>query len=185
MPKPNHRNKILNAGLAVFHEQGFHGCGIQDIVTYAGVPKGSFYNHFKSKDALGLEILKMYWEANAEKRAILHNEKVPAIERIEKYLEATGYHEHGCLIGNFSSELAGAEAFRSSLDELYQYWIKDVAACIKVGQQDGSISKEDNPENMAEFIIASLEGAILKTKVSRDQKILERFRKFIRVFISK
>jgi len=58
MPRPNVREKIIDAGLKVLIEKGFNGCGVQDITAAAGVPKGSFYNHFESKEALGGEVVE-------------------------------------------------------------------------------------------------------------------------------
>ena len=57
MPKPSHREKILTEGLRVVHERGFAGASVRDIVQAAGVPQGSFTNHFASKEAFGLEVL--------------------------------------------------------------------------------------------------------------------------------
>ena len=168
MAKPNHRSKILSAGLAVFHARGFHGSGIQDVVDHAGVPKGSFYNHFKSKDALGLEVLNYYWETNAGMRLALRESGVPALSRIDRHIAAAGYDENGCLIGNFSGELAASDTFRPRLSTLYKAWIADVAACIQDGQNEGTIRQDDSAESLAEFIIDGLEGAKLKAKVDRD-----------------
>lgn len=183
MPKPNHRDKILSAGLAVFHEQGFHGCGVQDVVDHAGVPKGSFYNHFKSKYALGLEVLECYWEAGGAARTALQAGGVPALKRIDRHLAALGYDKNGCLIGNFSSELASSDQFRLRLSELYKTWISEVAACILEGQKDGTIRNDDKAVNLAEFVVEGFEGAKLKAKVERDPAVLNRYRKSIRLFL--
>jgi len=183
MPKANHREKILNAGLAVFHQQGFHNSGIQDIVNYAGVPKGSFYNHFESKDALGMEILQTYWAANADTRKMLHDEDLPALERMEQYLKGTCYSENGCLIGNFSAELSGSDPFRASLADLYQRWNKDIESCIRAGQKEGTIRDEESAKNLAEFVTTGFQGAVLKAKVDRDPKVLDRFRKSMLLFL--
>ncbi len=64
MPRPNVREKIVDAGLRVLIEKGFNGCGVQDITAAAGVPKGSFYNHFESKEALGAEVVERYGRNN-------------------------------------------------------------------------------------------------------------------------
>jgi len=185
MPKPNHRDKILSSGLAVFHQQGFHGSGIQDIVNHAGVPKGSFYNHFESKDALGLEILNTYWEYGAKARKELENTDIPVLGRIQRYLDATVYDERGCLVGNFSGELSNSETFRSRLSELFDIWKNDLASVIHTGQQDGTIRSNDSAANMAEFFIIGLQGAMLKAKVDRDPDVLERFRNSIQLFLQK
>ncbi|MEP3276818.1 MAG: TetR family transcriptional regulator C-terminal domain-containing protein [Stappiaceae bacterium] len=183
MPKPSHREKILSSGLAVFHEQGFHGCGIQEVVNHAGVPKGSFYNHFKSKEAFGLEVLESYWQAGGGARAELQAAGVAPLKRIDRHLVAVGYDKNGCLIGNFSSELAGSDDFRSHLSKLYKTWISEVAACIKEGQKDGTIRDDDRAENLAEFVVEALEGAKLKAKVEREPAVLKRYRKSIRLFL--
>ncbi|MFY0611854.1 MAG: TetR family transcriptional regulator C-terminal domain-containing protein [Hyphomicrobiaceae bacterium] len=183
MPKPNHRENIVRAGLAVFHAQGFHGSGVQDVVNHAGVPKGSFYNHFESKNALGLEILNYYWEQHAATRAILAEQTIAPLVRIDRHLAALGYNECGCLVGNFSAELSGSDDFRLQLAELFRKWELDLAACIKDGQRAGSIRDDDSPKTLAEFVIVSLEGAILKSKVDRDPAVLKRFRKSIQKFL--
>jgi|SRR6516164_4874142 TetR/AcrR family transcriptional repressor of nem operon len=62
MAKINVRERLLDAGLETLHRCGFNGCGVQEIAETAGVPKGSFYNHFESKEALGAAVLERYWE---------------------------------------------------------------------------------------------------------------------------
>lgn len=183
MMKQNHYNKILSAGLTVFHEQGFHASGTQEVVDLAGVSKGSFYNHFKSKDALGLAVLDFYWQNNADTIALLHGPKVPALKRIHRYLAAVGYDENGCLIGNFSIELANSDFFRPRISKLMNTWVEEIAACISDGQDDGTIRKDDSAANLAEFVVVSLEGAIMKAKISRDQGVLKRLRKSVRLFL--
>src|ERR1700748_1619039 len=87
MPRPNVRQKIVDAGLKVLIEKGFNGCAVQDITDAAGVPKGSFYNHFESKEALGAEIVERYGMNNT-RRAILHDKNVPALQRLRTHFAA-------------------------------------------------------------------------------------------------
>lgn len=181
--KQNHYEKILSAGLTVFHEQGFHASGTQEVVDLAGVSKGSFYNHFKSKDALGLAVLDFYWQNNADTLALLHGPKVPALKRIDRYLAAVGYDENGCLIGNFSIELANSDFFRPHISKLMKTWVEEIAACISDGQNDGTIRKDDSAVNLAEYVVVSLEGAIMKAKINRDPSVLKRLRKSIQLFL--
>src|ERR1700733_13523826 len=86
MPKPNAHQKIVDAGLKVLIEKGFNGCGVQDITTAAGVPKGSFYNHFESKEALGAEVVERYGHDNP-RRAVLADTSVPALQRLRAHFE--------------------------------------------------------------------------------------------------
>src|SRR5262250_3003246 len=112
MPRPNVREQLLDAALDRFHALGFNGCGVQEITDAAGVPKGSFYNHFESKEALGVAVLDRYWQICSEQLRILNDERVPPLDRLRRYFESLagsiagqGYAK-GCLIGNFSTELA-------------------------------------------------------------------------------
>src|SRR5438046_10635014 len=111
MVRPNVREKIVDAGLKVLIEKGFNGCGVQDITDAAGVPKGSFYNHFESKEALGAEIVERYGKGNT-RRALLFDTSVPPLERLQRHFESLNARlidadfRRGCLLGNFSAEVA-------------------------------------------------------------------------------
>src|ERR1700739_1741607 len=111
--KPNVREQLLEAGLRVFHERGFNASGVQEITEAAGVPKGSFYNHFKSKEALGAAALDRYWQQGASAGLrVLEDTEVPPCERLHRHFAAMaenmakrGYRG-GCLIGNLGAELS-------------------------------------------------------------------------------
>src|SRR6516225_10147711 len=111
MPKPNVREQIVVAGLETLHRRGFNGCGVQDITDAAGVPKGSFYNHFASKEELGAAAIEQYWQRGTGlARTILSDETLQPVERLRRYFGAlaeklTGNdYSCGCLIGNLSAE---------------------------------------------------------------------------------
>jgi TetR/AcrR family transcriptional regulator, transcriptional repressor for nem operon len=86
MARPNTREDIVEAGLRCLVERGFNAVGVQDITDAAGVPKGSFYNHFESKEALGLEIVERYG-ANQTRREILTDSTVPPLQRLRRHFE--------------------------------------------------------------------------------------------------
>ena len=88
MTKVSNREKILTAGLQVVHERGFGGASVRDIVQAAGVPQGSFTNHFVSKDAFGLEVLDIYFQQSLDAIATtLNNEAFSPIERLAAFLD--------------------------------------------------------------------------------------------------
>ena len=102
MPKPSHREKLLTAGLQVVFEQGYFGASVRDIVQAAGVPQGSFTNHFRSKEAFCLEVLERYFDLvrqNIEKA--LRNEATALRKDV-----AIGQGGHACM--------ASAETSRNS-----------------------------------------------------------------------
>src|ERR1700716_2169409 len=89
MPKPSNREKILTEGLRVVHERGFAGASVRDIVQAAGVPQGSFTNHFASKEAFGLEVIALYFANGREVMPeTLLNDSRPPLRRLAEYIDA-------------------------------------------------------------------------------------------------
>ena len=135
MPKPSHREKILTEGLRVVQARGFGGASVRDIVEAAGVPQGSFTNHFASKEAFCLEILDLYFkDVRAMIQRTLRNDSLPPLKRLRafvdaqiKYLNRIGWR-NGCLIGNFSAEASEhSEVIRKRLIEIYEEMRRSVA----------------------------------------------------------
>src|ERR1700761_3070861 len=89
MPRPSHREKLLQEGLRTVHRRGFTGASVRDIVEAAGVPQGSFTNHFPSKESFCLEILNLY-HAGALKMIdeTLGNQSIPPLKRLDSYIDA-------------------------------------------------------------------------------------------------
>jgi len=169
--------------LAVFHEFGYHASGVQAVVDHAGVPKGSFYNHFKGKDELGLGVLETYWSQFDDARAALRDSTQNPLDRIDAHLKAFTVTQSGCLVGNFTSEMANEPQFREALKDVYTSWIADFETCIRQGQADGSIRKDQKAKVMAEFVVAALEGSVLKRKIEDDAQSLVDFRKTMIAFL--
>lgn len=182
MSKPNVREQLLVAGLETLHARGFNATGVQDIVDAAGVPKGSFYNHFASKDALGAEVVQLY-AAKAEARLrLLQDSSMPPLVRLRTYFEAlnqlgvaSGY-AHGCLLGNFSTELsAQSPAIRDCLRKVFTDWTAAVAVVIAEAQGAGDVPKIIAAAPLAGFLIDAWEGAVMRSKVERSRAPLDAF----------
>src|SRR5471032_2473768 len=108
MPKPSHREKLLHIGMQVVHEHGFAGASVRDIVQAAGVPQGSFTNHFASKEAFGLEVIDLYFSKSTETmRQTLRNDDLAPLQRLRAYIDVGKNRlnqdnmRNGCLFGNF------------------------------------------------------------------------------------
>lgn len=181
MPRPNVRQKIIDAGLKVLIEKGFNGSGVQDITTAAGVPKGSFYNHFESKEALGAEVVDLYGRDNP-RRAILADTSIPPMQRLRAHFERLNAvftdadFGRGCLLGNFSAELSGqSELIRERLASLYRNWSSDIATVIGEAQADGSLSTQTPAPDLAAFLLDAYEGTLLRVRVEKSGQAFERF----------
>ncbi len=187
MGKPSNREKILTEGLRVVHERGFAGASVRDIVEAAQVPQGSFTNHFASKEAFCLEILDLYFEGTrAMIQRTLRNDSLPPFKRLHafidaqiKYLNRIGWR-NGCLIGNFSAEASEhSEVIRKRLVEIYEEMRQAVAYCLKAAAKIGEVPRKPEWDELAGFLIASLQGAILQSKTERNAVPLERFKHLI------
>ena len=181
MTRPNVRQKIVDAGLKVLIEKGFNGCGVQDITNAAGVPKGSFYNHFESKEALGAEVVERYGRNNP-RRAALADTSIPAMRRLRAHFErlnesfTDARFGRGCLLGNFSAELADqSQLIRERLADLYLSWSTDIATVIAEAQSDGSISTRTPAADLAAFLLDAYEGALLRARVEKSGRAFDRF----------
>ncbi len=184
MARPNTREDIIQAGLKCLVEKGFNAVGVQDITDAAGVPKGSFYNHFESKEALGVEIVGRYG-ANQARREILSDATVPPLQRLRRHFDristlyADSHFTRNCILGGFSAELANqSETIRESLRTLYGQWTKDIEATIAEAQAKGEIANKTKASDMAAFLLDAYEGALLRARVERNRKPFDRFMKF-------
>jgi TetR/AcrR family transcriptional regulator, transcriptional repressor for nem operon len=187
VPKPSHREKILTEGLRVVHERGFAGASVRDIVEAAGVPLGSFTNHFASKETFCLEILDLYFkDVRAMIQRTLRNDSLPPLKRLHafvdaqiKYLNRVGWR-NGCLIGNFSAEASEhSEVIRKRLVEIYEEMRRAVACCLKAAVKIGEVPRNTECDDCAGFLISSFQGAILQSKTERSAVPLERFKHLI------
>jgi TetR/AcrR family transcriptional repressor of nem operon len=177
------REKIVAAAEERFQTLGYNGCGVQEIVDAAGVPKGSFYNYFKSKELLALEVLGNY--AKGSHREMLADESVPPLERLRNHFEflasryaGLGYNK-GCLIGNFAAETSeNMPQIREALSRSLGNWTDAVAAAIRAGQADGTIRPSLDASEAARFLINSWEGAVVRMKVVNNREPLDDFLAF-------
>jgi TetR/AcrR family transcriptional regulator, transcriptional repressor for nem operon len=186
MPRPSVRDQIVAAGLRVMLRQGYVGSGVRDIVAEAGVPQGSFTNHFRSKEAFAVAVLDHYFEHVRDLvRQSLDDRTLTPRERFKHYLDVITERlerdgcTRGCLIGDFSLEAQTSELLRARLGEIFAEWRVAFAACIADAQVTGDVSPNLEPMELAEFLLASWEGAILRMKIDRDPAALERFKTIV------
>ena len=184
MPKPSHRDAIVAAGLKVMFRSGFNGSSVRDIVAEAGVPQGSFTNHFRSKEAFAEAVLDHYFASvQGLVRAALEDPSLTPRLRLRRYLDiitsklAADDWSRGCLIGDLSLEASGqSEPLRTRLALIYEEWRAPFAACIAEAQASGELATTFDATDLAEFLLASWQGAMLRMKVERGPAPLERFK---------
>ena len=187
MGRQSLRDRILDAGLKVMIRQGYAGAGVRDIVAAAPAPQGSFTNHFRSKEAFAHAVLDRYFDdlKQVVAEALDDRSRTPR-QRLARYLDiiterlARAAFRRGCLIGDFSLEAAPqSERLRARLAAIFAEWRAPFTACIAEGQAAGEIAATFAPEELAEFLLSSWEGAILRMKVARNADPLERFKRIV------
>jgi TetR/AcrR family transcriptional repressor of nem operon len=178
MAKPSAREKIVAAAADRFHAVGYHACGVQEIVDAAGVPKGSFYNYFKAKELLAVEVLGIYWKSVAID--MLSDKSIAPVERIRGHFEHiaslyAGYgYGRGCLIGKFVQEISGlTPRIRHDVVTEVVRWGDLLASTIREGQADGSIAAEIDADQIARFLISSWGGAASSMKIAQSRAPLD------------
>ena len=160
---------------------------MRDICAAAGAPQGSFTNHFRSKEAFATEVLDQYFDyLKGLVRETLNDESLTPRQRLKRYLdviigklEGDGWRI-GCLIGDLSLEASShSKRLRDRLDAIFQKWRTPFASCIAAAQSAGEIDSRFDATELAEFLLASWEGAILRMKVERRPAALERFKTIV------
>jgi TetR/AcrR family transcriptional repressor of nem operon len=178
------REVILDKALELFHMKGYSATGVLDITRAAGVPKGSFYHFFESKEKLAVETVNRY--AQTIQIELLDDPKVSPLQRIRDHIDhviwmtAGDDYARGCLLGNFSTEMPSqSDAVTVAVAAQLSEWTHKLAETIAAAQQAGEIATRSDPERLAGFIVSGLEGALGRAKVSRSRAPLDGFRQSV------
>jgi TetR/AcrR family transcriptional repressor of nem operon len=183
MANPNLKQTIVEAGLDEFHRNGYNATGVQDIARAVGMPKGSFYYYFDSKEALAAEAVDLYGFGGV-RRHVLADQAIAPVQRLRSYFTDLNTmfvgqeFAYGCLLGNLSAEMGDSSTLvRARLDAVYQAWTDDIAAAIRDGKADGSIRSPFPEQELAAFLLDAWEGAVLRARVSKSREALDIFMK--------
>jgi TetR/AcrR family transcriptional repressor of nem operon len=182
MARQTNRDKILSEGMRVVLAR-FGGASVRDIVQAAGVPQGSFTNHFASKDAFGLELLAIYAiNIRAVMQRTLRNEFLHPLQGLKEFIDANKTRlvdegiQHGCMSGNFSAETGDFHgAMRTSLLAIFTEVRQSVAFCLRRAVRHGALPQDTASDVVAGFIVSGLQGAILLSKVERTLVPIDQF----------
>jgi len=172
---------LIRSGLEQLTEHGFAASGIDTILKKVGVPKGSFYHYFASKEAFGLAVIESYASYFANKLdTCLLDEKTPPLARLNLYLESAKIgmaryaFKRGCLIGNLGQEVdLLPESFRPILIAVFNSWQARVARCLTLAQQQGALSATADCDALAEYFWIGWEGAVSRARLVKSNQPLD------------
>jgi TetR/AcrR family transcriptional repressor of nem operon len=173
----------VRTGVAILTEKGFSAVGIDEILSSAAVPKGSFYHYFDSKEAFGLALIDAYAAYFARKLDRWFEEVgCSPFLRLRNFVAdaRAGMERHGfrrgCLVGNLGQEMGVLpESFRDRLSVVFRDWEARTAKCLLAAQSAGEISDAADCERLATFFWIGWEGAVLRAKLERNPAALDEF----------
>jgi TetR/AcrR family transcriptional repressor of nem operon len=186
MPRPSNpdvRRRLIESGLTLIGKQGFAGSGVADLTASAGVPKGSFYQYFESKQSYAIELLDEYWRAIEDKHTkVLLDDRYAPLDRIARHFHSIGQdHKQqkyalGCLIGSLGVEIAGVgEGAQAKLRQILKRWASLLSTCLKQAQEVDDLDRKQDVEELAAALIESWEGAVMRSKIERSGASFKRF----------
>lgn len=174
------RQHILDTAKPLMLRKGFTAVGLTELLAAAGIPKGSFYHYFASKEAFGEALLSWYFSTHLAHLDALLERPAPAAERLMDYWRywlashAGTEPEAKCLAVKLSAEVSDlSERMRMELDQGTQGIIRRVADCIAAGKADGSLPATLDEQAAAMTLYQTWLGASLMEKISRDRAPLD------------
>jgi TetR/AcrR family transcriptional repressor of nem operon len=179
MARASLKDVIKEAGQAEFHEHGYSATGIAAITSRAEAPKGSFYNHFASKEELAVEAVREY--ALSQRMDLLQDASLPPLDRIRAHFEAIAATLqacpviYGCMVANFAAELsAETPLLRNQVADIYQLWSQFIVADLQEAASAAGRADFD-AEGTAWTLLDSYEGAAVRARATGSGAPLENF----------
>ncbi|MGB9098861.1 TetR/AcrR family transcriptional regulator [Erwinia sp.] len=179
----NTRDLLIRAGVAAYTENSFSATGIEGVVRLAGVPKGSFYYYFDSKELFGLAVLDYYASYFASKLSkTLMDNALPPLERIQAFGEscclsmARYDFKRGCIVGNLAQEVGMlSDPFRARLSGIFSDWQRMMQICLEEAKQQQAIRPQSDCQLLAEFFWTGWEGAVMRARLQANGAPLRLF----------
>lgn len=175
------KTRLLDFGVQVLRDRGYHGAGLKEILDLAQIPKGSFYHYFKSKDHFGAAVIQHYTDKVIDECDLwMATPGVGGLTALTKYLvsfmereRSNGFAE-GCLLGTLGAEIGGnGEVCLQALKIAMRRVQERFSEALQRGQKEGTVRTDLQASSMAALLLSAWEGAIMRMKVERSTDPLE------------
>lgn len=178
------RQRIVQAAEGLFYENGYTATGLDRILTAAGITKGNFYYHFKSKEALLLAVIDEHFaqrrDAIAELFAKGQDKPLETLFAVMDLLLEMEREQHaagqikGCFFGNLSLEMCNSQQpVQHKVSHVFGSLSEVFLSLLELAQQRGELAEGIDPQQMAEVILSAMEGALLVDKANQQPGKLE------------
>ena len=174
MPSTTKRD-LLTLGLELLLKHGYSDLGVATLIERAGVPKGSFYHHFESKESFGLQAIDLYMEGvHAALDAALADDGGEPLDQVRRFftMVAAGYKGEGylgCLLGGLGQELSGiSPAFRKKVEACFTVIARRLGKALTRARDKGQLREGVDPLELADVLVNCWEGAALRSRLRRN-----------------
>jgi len=173
------RLRIIRTAADLFHQQGARSTSPDEIIEASRTGKGQFYHYFKNKEGLIHEVLQTYL-GEIKTAASRVNYEINSWRDLEKWFAAQVQLQknyemtRGCPFGTLGNEVTdNDELIRQDLSLIFEVIKNKMAAFFVSEKAKGRLAKQANAERMADFCIASMQGAMLMGKIKRSSQTVE------------
>jgi TetR/AcrR family transcriptional regulator, transcriptional repressor for nem operon len=186
-PANDTRERLLAAGEELVGRKGFHGCGLSEILAHAGVPKGSFYHYFGSKEEFGVALIERTRDGyEAVVKPILADRKLSPMQRLRGIFEAaredwqTCGQSRACLISKVALDAGDlSEPVHAAVKCAFQQWSALLAQVLREAQAAGEIDRKHDPDRLGNVLVMLWEGAAMRMLIDRNLTAVDDFLAFV------
>lgn len=192
MSQKDTKTLILETAKSIVLAKGYSAVGLSEILLAAGVPKGSFYHHFKSKEDFGVELMKKHLRESADLfKHFLTNPDCNPYERIVSLYDTllmfhrqAGCHQF-CLVAKLGPEISDlSDALRRTQKDGISVWIGIFERCIREGQTEGVIDSLIDAKSTASMMHDLWQGALVRMQIDQNIEPLENALEMIKKMLS-
>lgn len=175
-PKQIKREKLLDQGVSLLLEKGYHATGLKEILSTVQIPKGSFYAYFNSKEQFAAEAISHYIEPFIQRlSAHLQNPERDGLASLKAYymeliaeVAQSGF-KGGCLLGNLMGEIGDTSPLcRNALLDAVERYCELQKTALERGQREGKVRMDRSAKAMADLMLNGWQGALLRMKVEQS-----------------
>ena len=182
------RRKIVEAAAPIFNKCGYEGSSLNDLMEATGLKKGGIYRHFSSKEELAAEAFDYTWDAAWNARLLHVDEKANGIEKLKQLIANFVDHRApvagGCPILNTAIDADdGNPVLRARAAKALRSWLTRLQTIVEQAQERGETRPGVDPKGVATLIVASLEGALMMSRLQRNDEALRRVQSHLSLYL--
>jgi TetR/AcrR family transcriptional regulator, transcriptional repressor for nem operon len=182
------RRKIVEAAAPIFNRHGYEGSSLNDLMEATGLKKGGIYRHFSSKEELAAEAFDYAWEAAWKARLLHVDKKANGIEKLKQlisnFVEYRSPVAGGCPILNTAIDADdGNSVLRARVAKALRSWVSYLQAIVEQAHKRGETAPGIDAKETATLIIASLEGALMISRLQRSDEALRRVQSHLNQYL--